>query len=196
MIYNLSYNTLTEDAYSFLIKGLPFVPTLTKTFKQETNKSWNRFKTCMLTQYFFAITFIITPPPTPLRGSPVEHPLPLTTHTLTNLFTCTEEDLISVNTPCRKIYSNLTLQKKLALNKLKTNQSIVIKPFDKGEGICIMNARDYLTNIHTHTYKIANIQTTHLQPNKCNGQWYMHSHRIYTFPTHDWQGRKEIFTAS
>ena len=63
MIYNLSYNTLTEDAYSFLIKGLPFVPTLTKTFKQETNKSWNRFKTCMLTQYFFAITFIITPPP-------------------------------------------------------------------------------------------------------------------------------------
>ena len=115
MIYNLSYNTLTEDAYSFLIKGLPFVPT-----------------------------------PTPLRGSPVGHPLPLTTHTLTNLFTCTEEDLISVNTPCRKIYSNLTLQKKLALNKLKTNQSIVIKPFDKGEGICIMNARDYLTNIHTH----------------------------------------------
>ena len=48
----------------------------------------------------------------------------------------------------------------------------------------------------THTYKITNIQTTHPKSNKCNGQWYMHSHRIYTFPAHDWQGRKGIFTAS
>ena len=106
----------------------------------------------MLAQYFFCSNIHDNYPSlaTPSRGSLVGHPLPLTTHTLTNLPTCTGEDLISVNTPYRKIYSNLTLQKKLALNNLKTNQSIVIKPCDKGEDICIMNARDYLTNIHTH----------------------------------------------
>ena len=78
MMYNLSDLTLTRDTFSVLTKGLSFVPILTKTFKQETNKSWNKFKTRMLTQYFFfAITFMLKP--LLLRGSPVGHPLTLTT---------------------------------------------------------------------------------------------------------------------
>ena len=45
-----------------------------------------------------------------------------------------------------------------ALNNLKNNQSIVIKPCDKSGDICIMNTRDCLTKIYTHlqdhiTYK-------------------------------------------
>ena len=51
MIHNLSDHTLTEEELSVLIKGLLFVPTPIKTFKQET-KSWNKFKTCMLTIFF------------------------------------------------------------------------------------------------------------------------------------------------
>ena len=113
-IHNLSDHILAEDELSVLTKGLSFVPTPTKTFKQDTNRYWNKFKTRMLTQYiFFAI---------------------------------------------QNTYSNLTLQEKSALNNLKNNQSIVIKPCDKGGGICTMNTRGYLTKIHTHlqdrnTYK-------------------------------------------
>ena len=39
MIHNLSGPILTEEELSVLIKGLSFVPTPTKIFKQEINKS-------------------------------------------------------------------------------------------------------------------------------------------------------------
>ena len=54
-----------------------------------------------------------------------------------------------------------------------------------------MNTKDYITPARPQY-----IQTTHLQPNKCNSQWYMHSHRIHALPTHNWQGNQRIFTAS
>ena len=63
---------------------------------------------------------------------------------------CIEQELTSINTACWKTYGNLTLKEKTALNNLKNNQSVVIKPCDKGGGICIMNIRDYLPKIHTH----------------------------------------------
>ena len=81
------------------------------------------------------------------RFQPIEH-LPL--HQPILLFTRTEEDLISIITPHRRTSSNLTLQEKSALSNLHNNQSIIIKPCDKGAGICIMNIRDYLTKIYTH----------------------------------------------
>ena len=56
----------------------------------------------------------------------------------------------SVTTPSSKTYSNPTLQEKSELNNLNNNQSIVIKPCDKGGVTCIMNTRDYLTKIHTY----------------------------------------------
>ena len=78
MIHNVSNHTLTEDELSVLPKGLFFVLTPTKTFKQETNKSWNKFKTRMLTQYFFFATKLIINHPL-LKGNPAGHLLPWTT---------------------------------------------------------------------------------------------------------------------
>ena len=113
----------------------------------------------MVTQYFFHSNIHDKSPPLSFKGGPVGH----TQHsfenpTLTNFFTRTEQDIISVNTLCRKTYGNLILQEKPALNNLKNNQYIVIKPCDKGGGICIMDTSDYLTKIHTrledqNTYK-------------------------------------------
>ena len=54
IIHNLSDQTLTEDESWVLTKGLSFATTPTKTFKKDINKSRNKFKTCMLTQYFFS----------------------------------------------------------------------------------------------------------------------------------------------
>ena len=90
---------------------------------------------------------MISPPH--LRENPIAHP-PSDNPTLINFFTCTEQDLSSINIPQTKTYSNLTSTEKLAINNLRNNQSIVIKPCAKGGGICIMNTRNYLTKIHTH----------------------------------------------
>ena len=70
-----------------------------------------------------------------------------------------EQELTSINTPCQKTYSNLTLKKETAFSNLKNNQSIVVKPCDKIGVICILNTREYLTKIHTllqdhNTYKL------------------------------------------
>ena len=48
-------------------------------------------------------------------------PPPSDNLTLIKFFMRTEQDLISINTPRRKTYSNLTLQEKSALNNLKNN---------------------------------------------------------------------------
>ena len=82
--------------------------------------------------------------PTPFKIKSSWTPPPSENLTLTNFFTRTEEDLICVKTSGRKTYSNLTLQEKSALNNHKNNQSIVMKPCDKGGGICIMNTRTTL----------------------------------------------------
>ena len=89
-----------------------------------------------------------------------------------------------MNTPGRKTYSNLTFEDKSALNNLKKNQSIVIKPCDKGGGICIMNTKDYLTKIHTHlqdrnTYKPLTFNPTSAIVNDtCTLIEYIHSEHI------------------
>ena len=183
----------TENGLSVLTKGLSFVPTPTITFKQDTNKSWNKLKTRMLIQYFFRIN--IHDNPLNFKRKSSWTPPPSDNPTLTNFFTRAEQGFISVTISQRKTYSNLPSQDKSALNNLKNNQSIVIKPCDKGGGICMMNTRDYLTKIYTPT-RPQYIQTTQLQPNKCNSQRYMHSHRIYTFPTHNWQSQQKIFNTS
>ena len=147
-MHNLSDHILTEDELSVLTKGLSFVPTPTKTFKQDTNRSWNNFKNRMLTQYFLRNN--IHDKISPFKKISSWTPPSSGNPTLTNFFTRTEQDLISVTIPGRKTYSNLTLQEKSALNNLKNNQSIVIKTCDKGGGFCIMNTKDYLTKIHIH----------------------------------------------
>ena len=136
----------------------------------------------MLTQYFFRNNIHDKISPFKRKSSwtvpPSDNP------TLTNFFTRTEQDLVSVTTPGRKTYSNLTLQEKSALNNLKKNQSIVIKPCDKGGGICIMNTKDYLTKIHARlqdhdTYKpLTYNPTSAIINDACTLIEYIHSQHI------------------
>ena len=62
---------------------------------------------------------MISPPR--FRGKSSWTPPPSDNLTLIKFFMRTEQDLISINTPRRKTYSNLTLQEKSALNNLKNN---------------------------------------------------------------------------
>ena len=98
--------------------------------------------------------------------------------TLTNFFTRIEQNLISVNIPRRKTYSNLTLQENSALNNLKNNQSIVIKSSDQGTAICIMNKRDYLAKIHTYLQDRNTYKPLTYNPTPCTIIEYIHSKHI------------------
>ena len=145
---HLSDHTLTEDEFSVLTKSLSFVPTPSRPFQHKMNISWNKFKTRMLKQYFFPNSIHDKPPGFKRKSNWI--PPPSDNLTLVNFLTRSEQELTSINTPCKKTYSNLTVQEKTVLNNLKNNQSIVIKPCDKSGDICIMNTRDYLTKIHTY----------------------------------------------
>ena len=181
-IHNLSDHTLTDDEFSVLSKGLSFVPTPRRTFQHQMNISWNRFKTRMLIQYFFRNSVHDKPHPFKRKSNWI--PPPSDNPTLVNFLTLTEQELTSINTPGRKTYSNLTIQEKKALNNLKNNQSIVIKPCDKSGGICIMNTRDYLTKIHTHlqdhtTYKpLSHNPTNAIAKDACTLIEYLRSQHI------------------
>lgn len=45
---------------------------------------------------------------------------------------------------------NLSIQQRRALNKLRQNQDIIIKPADKGSKIIIMDKTQYLTEANRH----------------------------------------------
>ena len=136
----------------------------------------------MLTQYFSLNSNDEKIPPFKRKSSGI--PPPSDNSTLTNFFTRTEQDLISVTRPRRKAYSNLTLQEKSTLSNLKNNRPIVIKPCDKGGSICIINTRDYLTKIHTHLqdrniYKpLPYNRTSAIVNDTCTLIEYMHSQHI------------------
>ena len=111
------------------------------------NISWTKFKTHMLKQYFFCNS--IHGNPSPFKSKSNWIPPPSDNHTLISFFTRFEQELGSISTPRWKTYTSLTSKEKTALNDLKNNRSIVIKPYDKCGGICIMNIRDYVTKICT-----------------------------------------------
>ena len=126
----------------------------------------NPFKTRMLKKYFFC--------------NNIHDKLPNSD----DFFTLIEQELTSINTPCRNTYSNLILKVKKALSNLKNNQSIVIKPCHKGRDICIVNIRHYLSRIHTNlqdhkTYKTLIHQPTSAIANDAHTLiQYMHSEHI------------------
>ena len=44
----------------------------------------------------------------------------------------------------KHVQSNITKAERIALTGLGNRQDIVIKPFDKGRGICVLNKQDYI----------------------------------------------------
>ena len=118
-IHNLSDHTITDEEFSFLRKGLSFVPTLRSTFQHQMNISWNRFKTRMLIQYFF-------------RNSVHDKPHPFKTKSHWILPPSDNPTLVNLG---RKTYINLTIQEKKALtiskitNLLSSNHVIKVEAF-------------------------------------------------------------------
>ena len=138
----------------------------------------------MLKQYLFH-NIIHTKAPTFKRKANWISP-PFDNQTFVSFFNCVVQELGPINPQYQENYSNLTMNEKTALNNLKNNQTIVIKPCDKVKGISI---RYSLITIHTFSIP-QYIQTTHPQTNKHTCPGRSHSHTLYAFfclpgiPTH------------
>ena len=135
MIHNLSSHTLSRTNSQFSPKAYSLFPPQALTFKKQTNKCWNKFKTRTLTQYFFRND--IHDKPFPLlqqfKGKSKWTPPASDKPTFINFFTRIEQDLIPIKTH-------------------------LVKTCNKSGAICIMKTRCYLNKIHTYlqdlnTYK-------------------------------------------
>ena len=87
--------TLIEEEFIALIKGLSFALAPTKAYKQEITKSWSKFKTGMLKQYF--IWNSIQEKLAPFKKESNWIPRTSDNYTLVSLFTCVEQELGSFN---------------------------------------------------------------------------------------------------
>ena len=80
--------------------------------------------------------------------------------------TKTEVARISIN----NAQSNITNAERIALNSIKNDRSILVKPFDKGRGIAILNRSDYQAEIErqlqSHHYDKITSDITHATINK------------------------------
>ena len=117
---------------------------------------------------------------------------PFDNQTFVSFFNCVVQELGPINPQYQENYSNLTMNEKTALNNLKNNQTIVIKPCDKVKGISI---RYSLITIHTFSIP-QYIQTTHPQTNKHTCPGRSHSHTLYAFPTRNRHSQYGISFAS
>lgn len=120
-------------------------------------------------------------------------PPPSNSSNLISFFTRVEQELVFISIPHRKTYSNLTLKEKKAMSNLRNNQSIVVKPCDKGGGhLCYEYEK-----LHPHTLSRSQYkQITNPQPSKRYSLWCLQSHTLHAFPTHNRHHCNEISTAS
>ena len=124
-------------------------------------KSANCLTQTMIKQFHFRNQPLTTKCPTysePLTWTPPEV-------NSTNLTLFLEQTQDLSNPPPYVTRPNFTSQQRSTLKKLGSNPDLVIKPFDKGSGICLMDTSLYISKIEEHladllTYKELNSSST------------------------------------
>ena len=135
-IRNLSDKDLNPQEKIVLGKGLKFIPTPEKPNRIMLLQSFRDLEKRMRMRYFmfkkdknpiktFKLPSKWVPRPTPCQE-------------LEDYFEATRELIASVM--IKNHSHNLTFQERKALKSLQNDKNIVIKPFDKGRGIAILNS--------------------------------------------------------
>lgn len=148
-ILNFSKYVLLEDEIKLLNKGLKFCPTPATEDLMElevnikelvrkvelkvfmANKNWGSYNS----DHLLSKSGKFMPP---------ENKEKTLSSVISNLIS-TAESL--ENYPKPQVFNNLTSGERKALTQLKNNQDIVIRPFDKGSGICILDKEWYINKI-------------------------------------------------
>ena len=161
-IRNLSSHQLSPIKTEVLKLGVHFIPTPPTSTHHLVLKSANRFTQTMKRQFYFRNQPLITKRPTYCKPSTWTPAEPNSTK-LTVFLEQTRNPL--PNPPPRITRPNPTSQQRSTLKKLGSNSDLVIKPFNKGSGICLMDTSLYISKIEEHladssTYKELNSDQT------------------------------------
>jgi hypothetical protein len=150
VVVNLSDTILSTSDLLLLNKGLGFAPSHFRTNWQLLNDDILRFERKLQLFYHFENTGD--------RGDSMPHtdslfkpksdwwPRKLNGH-ITKFTSLLKQEMASLMSTLPKV--NLSQQEIDSLKKLKNNSDIIIKPADKGGGICVLNTQDYLTKVNT-----------------------------------------------
>ncbi len=139
-IRNLSDYKLSDHEIVALGKGLNFIPNPAKPNKGVLMESADILRRSMRIRYLAAIKGWESRHKfrNPSTWSPGETP----STALEDYLEGTKTELAKV--PVKDVQHNISKAEVQAINKLKRNQDIVLKKFDKGRGICIMSRKDYI----------------------------------------------------
>ena len=142
-IKNLSDKKLTDQEIIVLGRGLKYIPTPVKPNKIMLLSSVKELERKMRMRYFMFNKNTNKVKTFKLPSKWVPRPAPC--QELENYFDAVRESVAKLKIKNQK--QNLTFLERKALISLKNDKSIVIKPFDKGRGIAILNPKDYKNEI-------------------------------------------------
>ena len=150
-IKNYSDKKLSNIKKIALGKGLKFVFTPNKPKRYEILNAFKAMSRTMRIRYL-----MWDKPKQPLTRFKLPSqwvPDPTYSQNLEDYLEATKTSLAKI--PIHNVLKNTTKAEQCALNALKNDKSIILKPFDKGRGIAVMNRLDYkaeilrqLSNVH------------------------------------------------
>lgn len=150
VVVNLSNRVLNLAETSVLNKGLGFIPSINKLNTEQLQQDIDRFDRRLQIFHFFKNKNTDETVDKPLEPSSCMMPKStwVPKHTNANITEfChavkNDIELLSKN----KVHPNLTLKEFRALQELKKEESVTIKPADKGGGIAVLNTSDYILKI-------------------------------------------------
>ena len=181
-IRNLSSHHLSQIETEVLALGLNFVPTPPAPTHHLVQKSAIRLIQTMQKQFHFRNRPLTTKRPTYCKPSTWIPPEPDSPN-LTLFLEQTQNHLPNLTQHFAR--PNLTSEQRSTLKNLGSNPDLVIKPFDEGSGICLMDTSLYVSKIEEHladptTYKELNSDPTQAIRNDALSTLdYLHmTHRI------------------
>ena len=140
---NLSDKLFGNDEISLLQKGLTFIPKPKQPSDEDVKQSFERFSRRLKLAWHFSGNKINNTQPKLFQEKSDWTPNDDSIHPgiLEDIVKATEE---LENTNLKNVGSNLMVGEGAALNRLKNDLDIVIKPADKGSATVIMNRSDYV----------------------------------------------------
>lgn len=181
LINNISGHPLTAEQIDTLSLGLNFVPSPPHQ-KNAIQTSLHKFSRAMKTQYHFRNSAPLSRS-YPFQSSTNWTPPEPNQNNLNLFFSQIQENTTRTQHTSKR--DNLNPYQKIALKELQSNNSIIIKPFDKGGGICVMDTEQYINKIFLHlndssTYKKLKYDPTQAIRNDVMStlEYLHHTHKI------------------
>lgn len=157
VVFNFSDHPLSEDMISLLNRGLNFAVMPDKLNLSQVLCEFRKFERTMLWTEFWASkedqdeTEYKRPMfKTEKTNLPRKHPAPAELKTFLNGARSEISDPENINKNCRPNLPPNELKALKELINLQKFRKIIIKPADKGAGICVLNFEDYISSCKDH----------------------------------------------